>query len=448
MLVGIKPLLDFCFFSLQIGYAAFMLQNIEFDVRNASAVCSKLTEHTCPVFAHRQRSLGQEVDGIRSVGLDGLAHREGMEAPAADRARFADIEAEIQKLKQSIRELRSEQDSIRARLESRSYPVLTLPNELVSEIFIHFLPIYPSCPPLTGDLSPYTLLWICSKWREIALSTPALWRAMSLDYMDDDEAQVQMVQASGSYPLSIEAHQEMCIEGELLQALARHCSRWEHVKLHLTLSDLPGGTSLPMLRQLELQVPLRSDSPFREALSPVPLLRAAALWDFNCPSDLLPWSQLTSLIFIARYPSDCTPILQQAVNLVHCELILFAEQHPQPDIHLPCLKSLIIAPFSANHEDFATADYLLRFIVPGLRRLQIAETFIVPDPIARLMTFVKRSQCKLKELHVTGERSFSTVFYRKKLPNISVITFNRQLRDWLTLPAVGERRSMEDFEEE
>ncbi|KAJ7659328.1 hypothetical protein DFH06DRAFT_1195491 [Mycena polygramma] len=119
-----------------------------------------------------------------------------MEASAADRARFADIEAEIQKLKQSIRGLRSEQDLIRARLESHRYPVLTLPNELVSEIFIHFLPIYPSCPPLTGCLSPYTLLGICRKWREV----------------------------SGCYPLSIEAHQEMFIEGELLQVLARHCT--------------------------------------------------------------------------------------------------------------------------------------------------------------------------------------------------------------------------------
>ncbi|KAJ6504124.1 hypothetical protein C8R47DRAFT_177927 [Mycena vitilis] len=54
----------------------------------------------------------------------------------------------------------------------------TLPNEITSEIFLHFLPVYPRCPPLTGNLSPTCLTHICRRWREIALTTPALWRAM------------------------------------------------------------------------------------------------------------------------------------------------------------------------------------------------------------------------------------------------------------------------------
>ncbi|KAJ7187330.1 hypothetical protein C8R46DRAFT_1059491 [Mycena filopes] len=59
------------------------------------------------------------------------------------------------------------------------YPVLTLPNEIVSEIFIRVLPPYPECPPWKGSLSPSLLTQICRKWREIALSTPELWRAMA-----------------------------------------------------------------------------------------------------------------------------------------------------------------------------------------------------------------------------------------------------------------------------
>jgi hypothetical protein len=38
---------------------------------------------------------------------------------------------------------------------------------------------------------------------------------------------------------------------------------------------------------------------------------------------------------IAKEPYECTPILQQTTNLVHCELILFDEtETPQPDIYL------------------------------------------------------------------------------------------------------------------
>ncbi|KAJ7641164.1 hypothetical protein FB45DRAFT_712335, partial [Roridomyces roridus] len=57
-------------------------------------------------------------------------------------------------------------------------PVLTLPNEITSEIFVHFLPPYPVCPPMTGLDSPTSLTHICRQWREIALATPKLWRAI------------------------------------------------------------------------------------------------------------------------------------------------------------------------------------------------------------------------------------------------------------------------------
>ncbi|KAJ6492717.1 hypothetical protein C8R47DRAFT_420447 [Mycena vitilis] len=37
------------------------------------------------------------------------------------------------------------------RLNSYKYPVLTLPSEIVSEMFIHFLPAFPGCrPPIAG----------------------------------------------------------------------------------------------------------------------------------------------------------------------------------------------------------------------------------------------------------------------------------------------------------
>jgi hypothetical protein len=42
---------------------------------------------------------------------------------------------------------------------------LTLPNEIVSEIFVHFVPPYPESPAFTGILSPATLSQICRQWR-------------------------------------------------------------------------------------------------------------------------------------------------------------------------------------------------------------------------------------------------------------------------------------------
>ncbi|KAJ7817961.1 hypothetical protein B0H13DRAFT_2456420 [Mycena leptocephala] len=98
----------------------------------------------------------------------------------ADRARVADLEAQISHLVHSLFAWRKEKMLAQKRLDSYKYPVLTLPNEIVSEIFIHFLPAYPEYPPLTGLLSPTLLTHICRKWQEIVLGTPALWSAISV----------------------------------------------------------------------------------------------------------------------------------------------------------------------------------------------------------------------------------------------------------------------------
>jgi hypothetical protein len=58
--------------------------------------------------------------------------------------------------------------------DTYKYPVLALPNDVVSEIFIHALFSLPA--PIPAPPSPTILAQICHKWRDIALSTPALWK--------------------------------------------------------------------------------------------------------------------------------------------------------------------------------------------------------------------------------------------------------------------------------
>ncbi|KAJ7471095.1 hypothetical protein FB451DRAFT_1473188 [Mycena latifolia] len=79
---------------------------------------------------------------------------------AADRAHIADIAAQILTLKPSLRVLRAEQQRTQERLDSYTYPVLTLPNEIVLEIFIHFVPGYPLSTTDGASIahSPHTYL--------------------------------------------------------------------------------------------------------------------------------------------------------------------------------------------------------------------------------------------------------------------------------------------------
>ncbi|KAJ7700321.1 hypothetical protein B0H17DRAFT_251208 [Mycena rosella] len=184
---------------------------------------------------------------------------------AADRACVEVLEAQILALQLAIGALQQEKDLVQGRLNAYKYPVLTLPNEIVSEIFVHFLPVYPQRSPLIGPRSPALLAQICRKWRDIALSTPALWRAVRLTLKKKRRLEQQLrllesyLEHSGSCRLSIElwsnsgdAHSPTR-ELPFRQTLARHHARWEHLKLYTSthsLSSIEGP--LPLLRCLQI----------------------------------------------------------------------------------------------------------------------------------------------------------------------------------------------------
>ncbi|KAK7036096.1 hypothetical protein R3P38DRAFT_615455 [Favolaschia claudopus] len=78
----------------------------------------------------------------------------------ADRALLASIQEQISHLKRSLQKerteaqqrllasLRGERFEARLRLDSYKYPILTIPNEILTEIFLNFLAPYPEPAPL------------------------------------------------------------------------------------------------------------------------------------------------------------------------------------------------------------------------------------------------------------------------------------------------------------
>ncbi|KAF8214055.1 hypothetical protein K438DRAFT_1563557, partial [Mycena galopus ATCC 62051] len=59
--------------------------------------------------------------------------------------------------------------------ESIVYPVLSLPPEITSEIFIRCLPSDRKLGAVKVDEAPLLIMHICRAWRQIAISLPALW---------------------------------------------------------------------------------------------------------------------------------------------------------------------------------------------------------------------------------------------------------------------------------
>ncbi|KAJ7467546.1 hypothetical protein FB451DRAFT_1482788 [Mycena latifolia] len=351
---------------------------------------------------------------------------------AADRARITDIETQISNLKRSIEVLQAEMTLAQERLDSYAYPVLTLPNEIISEIFVHFLPVYPLCPPTTGLDSPTLLTHICHRWREIALATLALWRAISLTGDQDLHILESWLNRSRSLPVSLEMDTIFSsISEECLEKLALHAARWENAKLGLRVLPqlLTIPTAMPLLQELELRVNNGGIFP-PVAYRAVPRLRAVTLWDFSYPADFLPWAQLTSLTMVSIGPAVCATVLQRTVNLVHCELVMENGLVYPPDIKLERLESLVLMKFL--DEDEPPTHYLKTLITPALRTLQVLKGFLQPDPIHTLTSFISKSGCKLENICIVGT-GLSPPTYREAFPSIPNISFHSSPTSYYTL---------------
>ncbi|KAF7343910.1 F-box domain-containing protein [Mycena venus] len=371
----------------------------------------------------------------------------------ADRTRISDIEAQILHLERAISALRAEEKIVQKRLDSYKYPVLTLPNEIVSEIFTHFLPIYPGFPPLAGTGSPTSLTQICRKWREITLATPSLWKAIIFDDGLPWKRQGQIFDSwanrSGSCPLSIRFRSRDHYR-ELLQGLVPHLARLEYLEIHV-LSDLTLHGPLPHLRHLDLVIKTDQIVVFHDA----PLLRTASLTSvIGSPNISLPWIQLTRLTLIISNFNQCIAILRQTSNLVHCDLQLagmFDRRHSAPpgaEVTLLHLESLVLDRYSGT--TVIGLGYAPFFNLPALRTLHMPEPIFGATSTAMLSSLLSKWGCALQELRVTGERRtvFDSVF-RAAFPGIPEIHFDTPYSKETTVDEEDEGYSEDerDFEE-
>ncbi|KAJ7439492.1 hypothetical protein FB451DRAFT_1301949 [Mycena latifolia] len=363
---------------------------------------------------------------------------------AASRARIAEIESHMLELEHSLG-LLQEKELLQARLDAYTYPVLTLPNEIVSEIFVHFLPVYPSRPPLIGRRSPSHLGQICRKWREIALGTPALWRAVRLclhkrrclgQHLQLLET---FLQRSGSYRLSIELLNKNTTDWDaakmdpFLHAIIPHSARWEHLNLDMPNYLLPSITgpfpSLRSLRIVDTGLGLQDDDePLALTFHTAPFLGRVHLrvyYDFYYA--MFPWSQLSVLTLEWILERQFAEILSRAGQPRFLPVRVNI-------ITLPCLETFIIS--EVHGSPGVGRRYLDRLTLPALRRLQVTERLLKPDPIATVVSLVLRWGCNLEELRVDHSTS-PGAWYQDALPSVDSFIFDGHinlegmlLEDW------------------
>ncbi|KAJ7094360.1 hypothetical protein C8R44DRAFT_384646 [Mycena epipterygia] len=159
--------------------------------------------------------------------------------------------------------------AIQSQLDGVVYPVLTLPHEITSEIFLQCLP--PVSEYMLGgtteifnvSVAPLLLIKVCQAWRSIAVATPRLWAHLHLDLEglsnDPDLEKVIAVWFSraGSCPLSFSIQSFSGMEGfewaAIRTAFLRHAPLLQSVSFQVEkehFSQLADIGPFPLLKKL------------------------------------------------------------------------------------------------------------------------------------------------------------------------------------------------------
>ncbi|KAJ7207679.1 hypothetical protein C8J57DRAFT_1734148 [Mycena rebaudengoi] len=357
------------------------------------------------------------------------------------RASISELDARILDLENSLAAVRREREKLQSRLADYAYPVLTLPAEITSKIFTHFLPIYPLCSLITGLLSPMLLGQICRQWRDIALGTPRLWSAIEIEIHSDDpdrfSARVDLLRAwlirSKTCPLSLSVqidrvpeHRSVSLR-HLTDTVLIHSTRLEYMNLLLPFHDLHWGglqCPFPLLRDLTLGTSddvLADDAttPFCDA----PALTTVHLVDFSTYPAALPWSQLTTISVEGWEPLQVARILRYAVSLINFSGTVWDDFHDvqimPPLLHL---QSLILFEFEEGPSGWrATRKLLDALTAPALRHLTVSGGRLEPLSFDTIASLIARSQCSLESLHVTHSQHYKEPDVRALFPSIKVV---------------------------
>ncbi|KAJ7707471.1 hypothetical protein B0H17DRAFT_1174521 [Mycena rosella] len=349
------------------------------------------------------------------------------------RTRLEHLEQEIPQLKLHLKQLEEERREIFASL---AFPVLTLPMEVTSEIFVHCLP-GASAIPRTTD-APLLLARICRQWRDIALSLPQLWSTFTF-YADSPRSQARdhlincWLSRSRHHSLSIclydgymepeddtavaqgsEYERAVAISESIqacLELVGKHSSRLRDLQLRLMPSELqnpsisfPEG-GFPLLEHLAIGRWAASHADFTLArinlFGTAPRLRSVEMvLDSQGHIDIrlfsIPWAQLTKFTGTLFWPEECFFVLRQCPALVDCTFAeCTSEDTAVPPPPLPPIIALKSLKVGTTYSLFTVFGALT------LPRLETLSAELGVGHISLVTQLVARSGCTLRHFKFT-----------------------------------------------
>ncbi|KAJ6546084.1 hypothetical protein DFH09DRAFT_653677 [Mycena vulgaris] len=294
------------------------------------------------------------------------------------------------------------------------------PPEILAEIFTFCLPSKNDSFDLKACEAPWLLGKICARWRAVVISTPRLWRTISVDLCRGSSYWPQpsphtlahlvkiFLERSRIFPFTVRIRADQTFTSSpVLDMLMTESHRWGEVDIHIPISMLFELAKIkgrfPSLHTLTICPALSNcdpaEPPVFDAFNDAPSLRKLTVYQPRALSVGVPGAQLTSFTGSPHHLSS------EMHNLVFCHINY--EEGGGPDIplapiHLPHLRHLSITHDGVTPNPYL-AELIPRLTLPQLEHLEIeCWRFRV---FSYLTDLVFRSQCPLRTFALLPEMS-------------------------------------------
>ncbi|KAJ6560398.1 hypothetical protein B0H19DRAFT_1147526 [Mycena capillaripes] len=346
------------------------------------------------------------------------------------RRRLVELDEQISEQKRVLRRLERNRIAVERELRATAvYPVLTLPTEIVAEIFGHCLP-QVDLHDRAEDAPTSTLLLlvrVCRAWRDIAYATPLLWSTLHLRFHDMPHwisSEPGLVEAfidrwfglAGLCPLSLLLHAsrgdgavEPFTTSRMNDVIRRYSHRLRYLELDMSEIEIRhlglGYMEFPLLRIVTFgydHYPSSIPEPPLQVFENAPLLN-----DFRWGTSLgvifsnfiPPWSQLTKYegrIWDLR-------IFTLAPNLAEVACTLVALNPWVDDMTTNSKLRCLTITSSASY------DILKHLTLPALQSLDISNLELDSNS---LEAFLMRSLPPLHSLSLRADESCFAGWHR------------------------------------
>ncbi|KAF9030562.1 hypothetical protein BDZ89DRAFT_1037892 [Hymenopellis radicata] len=341
-------------------------------------------------------------------------------------SQLSDLHRILAQAKHTVKSIKQRVDDVTFVLNSAkkiTHPLRSVPNEILCLIFAQCVDYDARARnSLYTDQAPWTLSYVCSRWRRLVLSFPFLWTRPCFDftiYGPIGGVHRQMVylmtlyiERSRALPLDItvQVMNDWIGHYALRHIIQATTARWKSAVLDLPLSEilLFKGCTFPLLESVKIQSrhPAIANGQDVDVFLSMPLLRSITITSESSLalySALMPWSQIVEYDCEHHaFSVENLDVLRQMTSLrslVAYPVVGLTSLEVAEPVVLPSLTHLVLSVAGATSPNEINLSGYLAFL-----RMPLLSNFILnycePDALCPVSSHPDFSSVKYLGVHL------------------------------------------------